>query len=640
MSSSSENLPASPAAINRTESHSSSSSDPISEPTPLQFEHLTPVPDASPAGSIHKKNYFDEKPTTTTTTTTPPANFSSSDTDDEKREDDDDDYHRFRAGTLSPALSRASYRSSRSGYSKRDIYGDTPDEQIALERAKTIEQVVSRVTTHRHIDDVVPEETENGLPDDGEQFVDIDPELVTWEGDDDPENPRNWPKKKKWVTTIIVAVYTFISPLASSIIAPAVTNMSENLHVTKDIEKSLTVSIFVLAWAICPLFVAPLSEVFGRRVVLNIAIVLMTIFNMACALSQNIAQLLVFRFLAGCAGAPPLSIGAGTMADLFNDRERNTALALYAVGPTVGPVVAPIISGFIAENTTWRWVLWVLTIFNGVIAVLGCIFYRETYAPVLLQWKAARLRKETGNEHLHTVFEITKEPFLKQLYTAVTRPLRLLMMHPVVQGLGLYMAFVYGFMYLMLVTFPALWTEKYGFSLGIAGLMYLSLGIGFCLGLWFWAWIIQWAYLKLTERNGGVAKPEYRIPMAPLSGVCLGIGLLWYGWSAQAQIMWLMPCIGTGIFAFGIVAVFQCIQNYLIDMNPRFSASSMASAQVFRSFLGFGFPLFGKAMYDKLGYGWANTISGLLCFVLGIPFPIFVYIYGERLRNWANKKFT
>lgn len=540
---------------------------------------------------------------------------------------------------LGRSITSSSYRSTKSTYSVKDIYGDAPQEQIDLERAKTREQIVSRVQSRRHIDDVVVEDEENGLPDDGEDYVDIDPELVTWESDTDPENPRNWPSPKKWITTTIVALYTFVSPLASSIISPAIPNMAENLHVTKDIEKSLSVSIFVLAWAICPLFVAPLSEVFGRRIVLNISIVLMCIFNMATALSKNITQLLVFRFLAGCAGAPPLSIGAGTMADLFNDKERNTALALYALGPTVGPVAAPIISGFIAESTSWRWVMWTLTIFTGVIAFFGCIFYRETYAPILLQWKAQRLRKETGNPHLHTVFELTKIPFSKQLYIAITRPIRLLFTHPIVLGLGLYMAFVYGFMYLMLVTFPTLWTTYYHFNLGITGLMYLGLGVGFMLGLVFWAYVIQYAYLKLTERNGGVPKPEYRIPLVPFSALFLGVGLIWYGWSAEARIMWLMPCIGSGIFAFGIVAVFQAIQNYLIDMNPRFSASSMAAAQVFRSYFGFGFPLFGKAMYDKMGYGWANTMSGILCFVLGIPFPIVVYVYGERIRNWANKRF-
>lgn len=534
---------------------------------------------------------------------------------------------------------RNSFRSTRSGYSVRDIYGDAPEYEIALQREKTREEVLAQGTITRGIDDIVVPEVPDGVVDDGESLMDIDPELVTWDGDDDPDNPRNWPKPRKWLMVFIVSLYTFMSPLASSILSPAIDDMSAELHITQEIEQNLSVSIFVLAWAICPLFVAPLSEIFGRKIVLNTSIVLLVIFNMASALSKNTAQLLVFRFLAGCSGAPPLSIGGGTLADLFNDEDRNAALAYYSFGPTVGPVIAPIIAGFITENAGWRWVLWVLTIATGFSAAFGAIFYRETYAPVLLKRKAEKLRKETGNPHLHTIFELTSASFRRQLYTAVTRPIRLVFLHPIVTGLGLYLAFVYGFMYLLIVAFPILWTNFYGYNVGISGLMYVAWGVGFCIGLPIWATVMQRLYLYQIKKNGGVARPEFRLPLLPICSVFLGVGLFWYGWSAEAHLMWLMPCIGVGIFASAIVGVFQGVQNYLIDMNPRVSASSLAAAQVFRSYFGFGFPLFGQAMYNKLGFGWASSISGIIIFILGMPFPIFVFFYGERLRTWANKRF-
>ena len=100
-----------------------------------------------------------------------------------------------------------------------------------------------------------------------------------------------------------------------------------------------------------------------------------------------------------------------------------------------------------------------------------------------------------------------------------------------------------------------------------------------------------------------------------------------------------MPCIGLAIFSFSLVAVFQTIQNYLIDMNNRFAASSVAAAAVFRSFFGFAFPLFATPMYDKLNYGWGNTMCAFIALALGLPFPVFCLMYGERLRNWANRRF-
>lgn len=545
---------------------------------------------------------------------------------------------------LSRWSTRNSYRSVRStrSYREKDIYGEnTPADVIALERTKSIATVRSQIPSNqrRYIDDVVANEDKDGNLQDGSAFLDVDPELVTWDSDDDPTNPRNWSNRKKWMMVTIVSLYALISPLSSSIISPAVSKIAEDLHITQQVEKSLTVSIFVLAWALCPLFTAPLSEVFGRRIVLNTSILLLVIFNMATALSRTKAQLYVFRFIAGCAGAPPLSVSAGTLADMFTDKERNTALAFFALGPTLGPVIAPVISGFIVQNTSWRWVVWVLTIATGFVATLGILFFKETYPPTLLHWKANKLRKETGNPHLHTIFEITGVSFKTQLVLAITRPIKLILFHPIVTGLGLHMAFIYGFMYLMLVTYPALWTEVYGYRIGIAGLMYVSLGVGSVLGLMVCTPLIQWVYLKLTKKNNGVSKPEFRLPVLIPSSVLMGIGLIWYGWSAEAKIFWLMPQIGTAIYSFGISALFQTVQNYLIDMNPMYSASSIAAAAVFRSFFGFGFPLFGQAMYNKLGYGWANTLCGLLCFVLGVPFPVIVYLKGERLRNWANKRF-
>lgn len=507
---------------------------------------------------------------------------------------------------------------------------------IQITRQKTIETVRSRLGSV-YSQSVVGVDGQDQNNRDGSEFKEIDPELVTWDGPDDPENPRNWPSKKKWLTTIIVGLYTMVSPLSSSIMSPAVPAISDAFGMSP-FEGSLSISIFILAWAICPLFMAPISELFGRQVVLNSSIVLLLIFNVACGLAKNTGQLMVFRFIAGLAGAPPISVGAGTLADLFDDSERNTPMGLWSLGPNLGPVIAPIISGFIVEYTSWRWVFWVLSMINGTMAALGIFLLRESFAPVVLARKAKRLRKLTGNPNLHTVFEIAREPFHKRIFTAITRPIVMLFTNPIIIGLGFYMAFVYGFMYLMLVTFPALWTDIYHYTSGIAGLMYLGLGVGNLLSVIIWTPLTQAVYVHLTKKNNGVPKPEYRIFLAPLTAVILGVGLIWYGWSAQERIHWIMPCIGTGIFGIGLFPVFQCIQNYLIDMNPRFSASAVGAAAVFRSMFGFGFPLFGRAMYDKLGYGWANTLSGILMFVLGIPFPLFMYFYGERVRAWIDRQ--
>lgn len=99
-----------------------------------------------------------------------------------------------------------------------------------------------------------------------------------------------------------------------------------------------------------------------------------------------------------------------------------------------------------------------------------------------------------------------------------------------------------------------------------------------------------------------------------------------------------MPLIGTALFGAGMISVFAAVQTYLIDMSPRYAASAISAATVFRSLFGFAFPLFGKQMYDKLGYGWGNSMMGFIALPLGILFPLLIIRFGEPLRVAADKR--
>jgi hypothetical protein len=94
-------------------------------------------------------------------------------------------------------------------------------------------------------------------------------------------------------------------------------------------------------------------------------------------------------------------------------------------------------------------VFWATSIVDAGIQVMGFFFLRETFAPKLLGVKARKLRKETGNDAWHTEWESPDRTFGKVLRTALIRPFRLLGTQPIVQALALYMAYLYGLMYLV-----------------------------------------------------------------------------------------------------------------------------------------------------------------------------------------------
>ncbi|KAK9326650.1 major facilitator superfamily domain-containing protein [Lipomyces starkeyi] len=460
-----------------------------------------------------------------------------------------------------------------------------------------------------------------------------DSNLVTWEGEDDPENPKNWSTKKKWIATFVVSSFTFISPVSSSMVAPALATMASELHITTDVESQLVLSIFVLAYAVGPLFLGPMSEIYGRIPVLQLANLFYLVFNLACGFAQNKEQLLVFRFLSGIGGSAPLVIGGGVLGDTWRADERGKSVAVYSLAPLLGPAVGPIAGGFIAENTSWRWVFYATSIADAAIQVSGIFFLRETYAPKLLYNKCERLKRQTGNPYLYTEYQHPSHTLSAKLTSSVIRPFRLLGTQPIVQVLSIYMAYIYGLMYLVLSTFPTLWTNRYHENLGISSLNYIALGVGFFIGAQLCAQINDRIFRRLKARNKGQEKPEYRIPLMVPGSILVPVGLFWYGWTAEARTHWILPDVGACLFAMGTIVAFQCIQTYLVDAYTRYAASAIAAATVLRSLAAFGFPLFAPTMYKALDYGWGNSVIAFAALGLGIPAPLLLWRFGETLRK-------
>ena len=299
----------------------------------------------------------------------------------------------------------------------------------------------------------------------------------------------------------------------------------------------------------------------------------------------------------------------------------------------MGPAIGPIAGGYITENTSWRWVFYATSICDALIQIMGLWLLQETYAPVILHWKRKRLIKETGNLELHTQWDDPNRTLATSLKTALIRPFKLLGTQILVQVAAVYLAFLYGVIYLVLSTFPRLWDEKYHQSIGTGGLNYLSLGIGFFLASQTCARLQDRVYRQLKEKNNDVGLPEFRAPLMIPGAVLIPIGLFLYGWSAQARTHWILPNIGAAIFAGGTIICFQCIQTYLIDAYSTYAASAIGSATVLRCICAFGFPLWAPYLYDALDYGWGNSVLAFIAIVLGWPAPILLWKFGAILRK-------
>ena len=107
--------------------------------------------------------------------------------------------------------------------------------------------------------------------DDSEVNKDEDPNLVTWSGPDDPENPKNWPNGQKWKNTWAISMFVFISPISSAMIAPAMQDLGKRLDMHSQLEVYLSLAIFILAYAVGPIFFGPASELYGRVRLLQVS---------------------------------------------------------------------------------------------------------------------------------------------------------------------------------------------------------------------------------------------------------------------------------------------------------------------------------------------------------------------------------
>lgn len=419
-------------------------------------------------------------------------------------------------------------------------------------------------------------------------------------------------------------------------VAPGLASIGADLNITSTLQQALVLSIFVAAYALGPLLWGPLSELYGRVIIVQTSNVWFLCFNLGCGLSRTRAQMLACRFLAGIGGSAPLAIGGGILSDLFFPEERGRAISIYSLMPMLGPAVGPIAGGWIAERTSWRWVFYSTTIACAVIQLFGLFFLQETYAPVLLHRKAKRLIRETGNAKLRTEFDRgPNRSLLQTLGVALARPFRLLGTQIIIQLLALYMMFLYGLMYLVLSTFPRLWASEYHESTGIAGLNYLSLGVGFFIGSQACAPLQDRIYTGLKRRyvpNGGPGRPEFRVPLMVPGAVLVPAGLLIYSWTAERHTHWIWPNVGAAIYAAGTIVGFQCLQGYAVDSYSRFAASAVGAMTVLRSLAGFGFPLFAPTMYDRLGYGMGGTVLAVIAIVIGWPSPFLLWKYGESVR--------
>lgn len=222
----------------------------------------------------------------------------------------------------------------------------------------------------------------------------------------------------------------------------------------------------------------------------------------------------------------------------------------------------------------------------------------------------------------------------RQLFlTAIIRPTRMFFFSPVVAVVCIYIATIYGLLYILFTTFTFVYRDIYGFGPVGAGLSFIGGGVGNLIGLLFVGYFSD-KTIRKRKAEGLEATPEQRLNLTLTvpTAITLPLGLIMYGWTAEKHLHWIVPMIGTGVMGFGMIGIFMIFQTYLVDAYTVHAASVTAANAVLRSILGALLPLCGLQLYDALGLGWGNTLLAGIALVLA-PVPWALFIFGERIRK-------
>lgn len=179
-------------------------------------------------------------------------------------------------------------------------------------------------------------------------------------------------KSNSLAFTVLLSGLVAIPPLSTDVGLPAYAATAAALH-TNEPTVALTLSFFMLGFAVGPLFYGPMSERFGRRPVLLAGLGLYLVTSILCTLTPSIGLLLGSRLFQGFAASAGTVLAVACIRDLFSGVAALKKISYVMMINGLMPLIAPSIGVLILAAGGWRSVYAVMTV-GGVLLVLGVLF--------------------------------------------------------------------------------------------------------------------------------------------------------------------------------------------------------------------------------------------------------------------------
>ncbi len=348
-------------------------------------------------------------------------------------------------------------------------------------------------------------------------------------------------------------------------------------------------------------------------------------------MSVNVTMLLVFRTLSGGVAASVQSVGAGTIADVWEPKERGKAMGIFFLGPLCGPGLAPVIGGALTEGLHWRSTLWFLTIFGGVILILILLCLPETVkrAPA----DTPEDEKSSATLLLNSIFGpfviltlLRYPPVIIAVWTGSISFLTIFVLNVSLQS-----------------TFEK---APYNFSTILVGLLYLAPTIGYAFssilgGRWIDHIMAREARKanRYDETGNPKLLPEDRMKENLWLALSLyPAALIWYGWSVDKGLHWAIGAAVSLVYGLGVMLAMGAVTTVLTEFTPKNSSSGVALANFVRNLLSCTGAVVTQPLIDAIGSGWTCTMVALIAFVTGNAAIFALRTWGPEWRVMMDRK--
>lgn len=477
------------------------------------------------------------------------------------------------------------------------------------------------------------------------------------------ENSYHYTRKTKWFITAIVAACAMGAPMGSAILMPALQDIARQFGASSTLA-NMSVAVYMLSMAVFPLWWSSFSETAGRRTVYIISFMLFTVFAILSALSTDMAMLVVMRTLSGGAAASVQAVGAGTVADMWEPKERGKAMSMFYLGPLCGPLLAPVIGGVLAQTLGWRSTQWFLAIYGGFTLVLIVFAMPETLGrkeldvplptPETLPRKELDVplptpddkdRPDLARVSTRQSVHVQTKHTLQTLRRYLVDPLVVLtwLKYPPVALTVYYASITFGSLYCLNISIQATFSvAPYHFETIVVGLLYIPGSLGYILasvlgGRWIDSIMHREARRAGRYDAGGrlVLRPEDRMKEnAWLAAVLWPGALMVYGWTAQRGVHWVVPMAANFLFGLGSMLIFSLSTTMLTEFMPRRASGGVAVNNFVRNACSFVGAVVAEPVIRAIGNGWFMTILGLWSLGSGLAV---VWTMGRFGPKWRVK---